>query len=157
MAQFRDTTGRPGPSTWIAGHYPERAADFSGDERIAHGHGPRHHDLDPAHQHPRSEYCPGRWRRDGLAATFGNESTGAALAGGALMRFLPLDPTLSQLAERRSGLSILWTTHMADKQRVSTSHVDLRQCTQRVWLRPRPEVPHGHSSLKRMGVHSMGP
>jgi hypothetical protein len=28
MAQFRDTTGRPGPSTWIAGHYPEGAADF---------------------------------------------------------------------------------------------------------------------------------
>jgi serine/threonine protein kinase/formylglycine-generating enzyme required for sulfatase activity/dienelactone hydrolase len=28
MAQFRDTTGRPGPSTWIAGHYPEGKADF---------------------------------------------------------------------------------------------------------------------------------
>ena len=28
MAQFRDTTGRPGPSTWVAGHYPEGSADF---------------------------------------------------------------------------------------------------------------------------------
>ena len=28
MAQFRDTTGRPGPSTWAAGHYPEGMADF---------------------------------------------------------------------------------------------------------------------------------
>jgi serine/threonine protein kinase/dienelactone hydrolase len=28
MMQFRDTTGRPGPSTWIAGHYPEGKADF---------------------------------------------------------------------------------------------------------------------------------
>src|ERR1700750_2763352 len=28
MAQLRDTTGRPGPSTWVAGHYPEGAADF---------------------------------------------------------------------------------------------------------------------------------
>ncbi|MGC1965289.1 MAG: bifunctional serine/threonine-protein kinase/formylglycine-generating enzyme family protein, partial [Candidatus Acidiferrales bacterium] len=28
MAQFRDTTGRPGPSTWVAGHYPEGTADF---------------------------------------------------------------------------------------------------------------------------------
>lgn len=28
MALFRDTTGRPGPSTWIAGHYPPGQADF---------------------------------------------------------------------------------------------------------------------------------
>jgi eukaryotic-like serine/threonine-protein kinase len=28
MAQFRDTTGRPGPSTWVAGHYPQGQADF---------------------------------------------------------------------------------------------------------------------------------
>jgi formylglycine-generating enzyme required for sulfatase activity/dienelactone hydrolase len=28
MTLFRDTTGRPGPSTWIAGHYPEGKADF---------------------------------------------------------------------------------------------------------------------------------
>ena len=28
MAQFRDTTGRPAPSTWVAGHYPEGTADF---------------------------------------------------------------------------------------------------------------------------------
>jgi formylglycine-generating enzyme required for sulfatase activity/dienelactone hydrolase len=28
MAQFRDTTGRPGPSTWVGGHYPEGTADF---------------------------------------------------------------------------------------------------------------------------------
>jgi eukaryotic-like serine/threonine-protein kinase len=28
MAQFRDSTGRPGPSTWVAGHYPEGQADF---------------------------------------------------------------------------------------------------------------------------------
>ncbi len=28
MAKFRDTTGRPGPSTWSAGHYPEGQADF---------------------------------------------------------------------------------------------------------------------------------
>jgi eukaryotic-like serine/threonine-protein kinase len=28
MAEFRDTTGRPGPSTWVAGHYPEGQADF---------------------------------------------------------------------------------------------------------------------------------
>lgn len=28
MALFRDTTGRPGPSTWIAGHYPQGHADF---------------------------------------------------------------------------------------------------------------------------------
>ncbi len=27
-ALFRDTTGRPGPATWIAGHYPEGKADF---------------------------------------------------------------------------------------------------------------------------------
>jgi serine/threonine protein kinase/dienelactone hydrolase len=27
-ANFRDTTGRPGPSTWIAGHYPEGQADL---------------------------------------------------------------------------------------------------------------------------------
>jgi eukaryotic-like serine/threonine-protein kinase len=28
MAQFRDTTGRPGPSAWVAGHYPQGQADF---------------------------------------------------------------------------------------------------------------------------------
>ena len=28
LAQFRDTTGRPGPSTWVAGHYPEGNADL---------------------------------------------------------------------------------------------------------------------------------
>jgi len=28
MARFRDTTGRPGPSTWEGGHYPEGRADF---------------------------------------------------------------------------------------------------------------------------------
>jgi dienelactone hydrolase/predicted Ser/Thr protein kinase len=28
MALFRDTTGRPGPSTWEAGHYPEGQADY---------------------------------------------------------------------------------------------------------------------------------
>ncbi len=28
MQQFRDTTGRPGPSTWVAGHYPEAQADY---------------------------------------------------------------------------------------------------------------------------------
>ena len=28
MAKFRDTTGRPGPSTWMGGHYPEGTADF---------------------------------------------------------------------------------------------------------------------------------
>jgi len=28
MAQFRDSTGRPGPSTWVAGHYPEGKADY---------------------------------------------------------------------------------------------------------------------------------
>jgi formylglycine-generating enzyme required for sulfatase activity/dienelactone hydrolase len=28
MAQFRDTTGRAGPSTWAGGHYPEGAADL---------------------------------------------------------------------------------------------------------------------------------
>jgi serine/threonine protein kinase/formylglycine-generating enzyme required for sulfatase activity len=28
MAQFRDTTDRPGPSTWVAGHYPQGQADF---------------------------------------------------------------------------------------------------------------------------------
>lgn len=28
MAQFRDTTGRPGPSTWAGGHYPEGQADY---------------------------------------------------------------------------------------------------------------------------------
>jgi dienelactone hydrolase len=26
--QFRDTTGRPGPSTWVAGHYPPDQADY---------------------------------------------------------------------------------------------------------------------------------
>jgi dienelactone hydrolase len=28
VAEFRDSTGRPGPSTWVAGHYPEGQADF---------------------------------------------------------------------------------------------------------------------------------
>lgn len=28
MQLFRDSTGRPGPSTWIAGHFPESKADF---------------------------------------------------------------------------------------------------------------------------------
>ncbi|MGB6974651.1 MAG: protein kinase [Terracidiphilus sp.] len=28
MAQFRDSTGRPGPSTWAAGHYPEGRGDY---------------------------------------------------------------------------------------------------------------------------------
>jgi eukaryotic-like serine/threonine-protein kinase len=28
MAQFRDSTGRPGPSTWVGGHYPQGQADF---------------------------------------------------------------------------------------------------------------------------------
>ena len=28
MQLFRDTTGRPGPSTWAGGHYPEGKADF---------------------------------------------------------------------------------------------------------------------------------
>jgi formylglycine-generating enzyme required for sulfatase activity len=28
MTQFRDTSGRPGPSTWAGGHYPEGKADF---------------------------------------------------------------------------------------------------------------------------------
>ena len=28
VAAFRDTTGRPGPSTWEAGHYPEGQGDF---------------------------------------------------------------------------------------------------------------------------------
>ena len=28
MAQFRDTTGRAGPSTWVAGHYPQGQVDF---------------------------------------------------------------------------------------------------------------------------------
>jgi eukaryotic-like serine/threonine-protein kinase len=28
IAQFRDTTGRPGPSTWVAGHFPQGQADF---------------------------------------------------------------------------------------------------------------------------------
>lgn len=28
MALFRDSTGRPGPSTWAGGHYPEGKADF---------------------------------------------------------------------------------------------------------------------------------
>jgi eukaryotic-like serine/threonine-protein kinase len=28
MLQFRDATGRPGPSTWVAGHYPAGQADF---------------------------------------------------------------------------------------------------------------------------------
>jgi eukaryotic-like serine/threonine-protein kinase len=28
MVQFRDTTGRPGPSAWIAGHYPEGKDDL---------------------------------------------------------------------------------------------------------------------------------
>lgn len=28
ISRFRDTTGRPGPSTWAGGHYPEGKADF---------------------------------------------------------------------------------------------------------------------------------
>jgi eukaryotic-like serine/threonine-protein kinase len=28
MARFRDTTGRPGPSNWVAGHYPEGQAEL---------------------------------------------------------------------------------------------------------------------------------
>ncbi len=28
MAQFRDATGRAGPSTWVAGHYPQGQVDF---------------------------------------------------------------------------------------------------------------------------------
>jgi formylglycine-generating enzyme required for sulfatase activity len=28
MAQFRDSSGRPGPSTWAGGHYPEGKADY---------------------------------------------------------------------------------------------------------------------------------
>jgi dienelactone hydrolase len=28
MAEFRDPTGRPGPSTWVGGHYPEGKADY---------------------------------------------------------------------------------------------------------------------------------
>jgi dienelactone hydrolase len=28
MAEFRDTSGRPGPSTWAGGHYPEGKADY---------------------------------------------------------------------------------------------------------------------------------
>ena len=28
MSLFRDSSGRPGPSTWLAGHYPEGQADF---------------------------------------------------------------------------------------------------------------------------------
>jgi eukaryotic-like serine/threonine-protein kinase len=28
MALFRDTTGRPGPSTWVAGHYPDGQGDY---------------------------------------------------------------------------------------------------------------------------------
>jgi formylglycine-generating enzyme required for sulfatase activity/dienelactone hydrolase len=28
MAQFRDSSGRPGPSTWVAGHYPVGKADY---------------------------------------------------------------------------------------------------------------------------------
>lgn len=28
MSLFRDTTGRPGPSTWSGGHYPDAKADF---------------------------------------------------------------------------------------------------------------------------------
>jgi serine/threonine protein kinase/formylglycine-generating enzyme required for sulfatase activity/dienelactone hydrolase len=28
MVEFRDTTGRPGPATWVAGHYPEGRADY---------------------------------------------------------------------------------------------------------------------------------
>jgi serine/threonine protein kinase/dienelactone hydrolase len=29
MSLFRDSSGRPGPSTWTAGHYPEGQADFA--------------------------------------------------------------------------------------------------------------------------------
>ena len=28
MAEFRDSTGRAGPSTWTAGHYPDGKADY---------------------------------------------------------------------------------------------------------------------------------
>src|SRR5665213_1925930 len=28
MSRFRDASGRPGPSTWVAGHFPEGQADF---------------------------------------------------------------------------------------------------------------------------------
>lgn len=28
ISLFRDTTGRPGPSTWVGGHYPQGKADF---------------------------------------------------------------------------------------------------------------------------------
>jgi serine/threonine protein kinase/dienelactone hydrolase len=28
MAEFRDSTGRPGPSTWAGGHYPDGKADY---------------------------------------------------------------------------------------------------------------------------------
>ena len=28
MTEFRDTTGRPGPSNWVGGHYPEGRADY---------------------------------------------------------------------------------------------------------------------------------
>ena len=28
MAEFRDTSGRPGPSTWAGGHYPEGKGDY---------------------------------------------------------------------------------------------------------------------------------
>ena len=28
MDEFRDSSGRPGPSTWVAGHYPEGKADY---------------------------------------------------------------------------------------------------------------------------------
>lgn len=28
LKRLRDTTGRPGPSTWVAGHYPEGQADY---------------------------------------------------------------------------------------------------------------------------------
>ncbi|HEU5351591.1 MAG TPA: protein kinase [Terracidiphilus sp.] len=28
MAKFRDTTGRPGPSTWVAGHFPDGRGDY---------------------------------------------------------------------------------------------------------------------------------
>ncbi len=28
MAEFRDTTGRPGPATWAGGHYPEGEGNF---------------------------------------------------------------------------------------------------------------------------------
>ena len=33
MDVFRDSSGRPGPSTWVAGHYPARTGGLSGGRR----------------------------------------------------------------------------------------------------------------------------